>query len=134
MQVFAHCRPLNQAEKNVKAFSIVDREMVVEEKPNTNFTTSYQFDRVFGPKSQQLDVYRAVVGPLIEQLMMGYNCTLFAYGQTGTGKTFTMEGWEMRNEVGISLDSDPTSSIIPRALTQMFDVRYLASAGGHSGV
>ena len=68
MQVFAHCRPLNQAEKNVKAFSIVDREMVVEEKPNTNFTTSYQFDRVFGPKSQQLDVYRAVVGPLIEQV------------------------------------------------------------------
>ena len=53
--------------------------------------------------------------------MMGYNCTLFAYGQTGTGKTFTMEGWEMRNEVGISWDSDPTSSIIPRALTQMFD-------------
>ena len=69
MQVFAHCRPLNQAEKNVKAFSIVDitsnGEMVVKEKSNTNLTKSYQFDRVFGPKSQQLDVYRAVVEPLI---------------------------------------------------------------------
>ena len=62
------CRPLNQSEKNVKAYSIVDipshREIVVKEKPNTNLTKSYQFDRAFGPKSQQLEVYRAVVEPL----------------------------------------------------------------------
>jgi hypothetical protein len=43
------------------------------------------------------------------QVMMGYNCTVFVYGQTGTGKSFTIEGGEMRNEVGISWDSDPTS-------------------------
>jgi len=125
IQVFVRCRPLNQAEKNVKAFSIVDipshREVVVKEKPNTNLTKSYQFDRVFGPKSQQLDVYRSVVEPLIEQVMMGYNCTVFAYGQTGTGKTFTMEGGEKRNEAGVSWDSDPTSGIVPRALAQMLD-------------
>ena len=42
--------------------------------------------------------------------MMGYNCKVFAYGQTGTGKTFTMEGWEMRNE-----------ACIIWALAQMFD-------------
>ena len=53
--------------------------------------------------------------------MMGYYCTLFAYGQTGTGKPFTMEGGEMRNEGGISWDSDSTSDIIPRALAQMFN-------------
>ena len=52
---------------------------------------------------------------------MGYNCTVFAYGQTGTGKTFTMEGGEMRNESGVSWDSDPTSGIIPRAMAQIFD-------------
>jgi len=125
IQVFVRCRPLNQAEKNVKAFSIVDipshREVVVKEKPSTNLTKSYQFDRVFGPKSQQLDVYRSVVEPLIEQVMMGYNCTVFAYGQTGTGKTFTMEGGEKRNEAGVSWDSDPTSGIVPRALAQMLD-------------
>jgi len=125
IQVFARCRPLNQAEKNVKAYSIVDipshREIVIKEKPNTNLTKSYQFDKVFGPKSQQLDVYRAVVEPLIEQVMMGYNCTVFAYGQTGTGKTFTMEGGERRNEEGLSWDSDPTSGIIPRAMAQIFD-------------
>ena len=53
--------------------------------------------------------------------MMGYNCTVFAYGQTGTGTTFTVEGGEMRNKAGISWYSDSTSGIIPRALAKMFD-------------
>ena len=44
------------------------KQIDVKEKPNTNMTKSYQFDRVFGPKSQQLDVYKAVVEPLIEQV------------------------------------------------------------------
>ena len=72
IQVFLRCRPINQAERKVKAFSIVDipshKEVVVKEKPNTNLTKSYQFDKVFGPKSQQLEVYRSVVEPLIEQV------------------------------------------------------------------
>ena len=43
-------RPLNQAKKNVKAFSIVvitSDQMVIKEKPHTNLTKSYQFDQVF---------------------------------------------------------------------------------------
>ena len=54
------------------------------------------------------------------KVMMGYNCTVFAYGQTGTGKTFTMEGGEKRN-TGLGWDKDPTSGIIPRALAQILD-------------
>ena len=52
--------------------------------------------------------------------MMGYNCTVFAYGQTGTGKTFTMEGGEKRSS-SVSWDQDPTSGIIPRALANILD-------------
>lgn len=37
-------------------------------------------------------MYKSVVHPLIDEVLSGYNCTVFAYGQTGTGKTFTMEG------------------------------------------
>jgi GTPase SAR1 family protein len=37
-------------------------------------------------------VYKSVVAPLVQQVLQGYNCTVFAYGQTGTGKTHTMEG------------------------------------------
>ena len=52
--------------------------------------------------------------------MMGYNCTVFAYGQTGSGKTFTMEGGALRAQA-LSWDKDPTSGVIPRALSQIFD-------------
>ena len=53
--------------------------------------------------------------------MQGYNCTVFAYGQTGTGKTFTMEGGDERDDPSVSWENDPTSGIIPRALAQLFD-------------
>ena len=53
--------------------------------------------------------------------MMGYNCTVFAYGQTGTGKTFTMEGGSGRDEVGVTWETDSTAGIIPRALAQILD-------------
>ena len=46
--------------------------------------------------------------------MQGYNCTVFAYGQTGTGKTFTMEVGDERDEPTVSWENDPTSGIIPR--------------------
>lgn len=39
-----------------------------------------------------MEVYQNVVSPLIEEVLLGYNCTVFAYGQTGTGKTHTMIG------------------------------------------
>lgn len=52
----------------------------------------FTFDRAFGPESKQAEVYQAVVAPLIEEVLSGYNCTVFAYGQTGTGKTHTMVG------------------------------------------
>ena len=35
---------------------------------------------------------------VVLQVMQGYNCTVFAYGQTGTGKTFTMEGGDGRDD------------------------------------
>ncbi|KAG1669464.1 Kinesin-like protein KIF11 [Nymphon striatum] len=51
--------------------------------------------------------------------LMGYNCTVFAYGQTGTGKTFTMEG--EKNDDDHSWEEDPLAGIIPRTLHQIFE-------------
>jgi len=48
---------------------------------------TYPFDLVYGPQADQAMIYHDVVGPMLEQVLEGYNCTLFAYGQTGTGKT-----------------------------------------------
>lgn len=50
-------------------------------------TRTYPFDMVFGPEASQASIYQDVVHPMLEEVLMGYNCTLFAYGQTGTGKT-----------------------------------------------
>jgi kinesin family protein 11 len=51
-------------------------------------TRKYPFDVVFGPEASQELVYDEVVQPMLEEVLKGYNCTLFAYGQTGTGKTY----------------------------------------------
>ena len=47
---------------------------------------------VFGPNSQQKELYDQAVSPIVYEVLKGYNCTIFAYGQTGIGKTYTMEG------------------------------------------
>jgi len=49
-------------------------------------------------------------------MLSGYNCTIFAYGQTGTGKTYTMSG-DMNDHYGILSDA---AGIIPRALHALF--------------
>lgn len=51
-----------------------------------------EYIKVFGPTSQQKDLFDAAVSPVVNEVLEGYNCTIFAYGQTGTGKTYTMEG------------------------------------------
>lgn len=88
--------------------------LVVETPPGTNkevqvveknsLSKSFNFDRVFGTTSKQVDVYKVVAAPLVEEVLLGYNCTVFAYGQTGTGKTFTMEG-ERHEDVASSWEN-----------------------------
>ncbi|KAI0831405.1 kinesin-domain-containing protein [Trametes gibbosa] len=78
---------------------------------------TYPFDMVFGPEADQTSVYNNVVHPMLEEVLMGYNCTLFAYGQTGTGKTHTMQG-----ELATTPMGNPCSQagMIPRVLFKMF--------------
>jgi len=73
-----------------------------------------------------VEVYRHVVEPLLEEVLQGYSCTVFAYGQTGTGKTFTMEG--ERSNDNSSWGSDPNAGIIPRTLSELFDRLRLMDA------
>lgn len=60
---------------------------------------------MFGPAAQQKDLYEQAVVPIVNEVLEGFNCTIFAYGQTGTGKTYTMEGECKKSKVGINLFS-----------------------------
>ncbi|KAK0585310.1 hypothetical protein LWI29_026650 [Acer saccharum] len=75
------------------------------------------FFKVFGPKAQQRSIYDQAIVPIVNEVLDGFNCTVFAYGQTGTGKTYTMEGG-MRNKGG---DLPAEAGMIPRAVRQIFD-------------
>ncbi|KAL3671776.1 hypothetical protein V7S43_003685 [Phytophthora oleae] len=112
VQVAVRCRPLNSREK------AAGRGAVVQCKPNANELAvvkrkTYTFDRVFGQYSTQKDVFTSVVRPAVDEALAGYNCTVFAYGQTGTGKTYTMQG-------DLSPGSE-TAGIIPRSVRCIFD-------------
>ena len=52
----------------------------------------FTFDKVFGIESSQEEVYDYTVKRAIKKVVEGYNSTILAYGQTGAGKTYTMEG------------------------------------------
>ncbi|KAL1545908.1 Kinesin-like protein KIN-5B [Salvia divinorum] len=83
----------------------------------THVDRVFTFDKVFGPKSQQMSIYDQAISPIVAEVLEGFNCTAFAYGQTGTGKTYTKEGG-MRNKG----DEVPVEAgIIPRAGCQIFD-------------
>ena len=57
------------------------REVTVKEKhlSSSSATKTFQFDKVFGPQSKQLEVYRSVVEPLITQVLLRYGCLIFQY-------------------------------------------------------
>ncbi|KAJ7774850.1 P-loop containing nucleoside triphosphate hydrolase protein [Mycena metata] len=78
---------------------------------------TYPFDLVFGPEADQALIYHEVVSPMLDEVVMGYNCTLFAYGQTGTGKTYTMQGDLTPTPLG---NPSANAGMIPRVLFRLF--------------
>eukprot|EP01114_Cavostelium_apophysatum_P001005 TRINITY_DN1086_c0_g2_i1.p1 TRINITY_DN1086_c0_g2~~TRINITY_DN1086_c0_g2_i1.p1 ORF type:complete len:968 (-),score=269.03 TRINITY_DN1086_c0_g2_i1:75-2978(-) len=73
---------------------------------------TYAYDRVFwNPKTTQLEVYEITAKPTVEDVMNGFNGTIFAYGQTGTGKSFTMFGSDSDQDL---------KGIIPRSCVDLF--------------
>ncbi|KAI7898604.1 P-loop containing nucleoside triphosphate hydrolase protein [Cokeromyces recurvatus] len=90
--------------------------------------TIYNFDRVFKEEATQQGVYNAVAAPILSDVLNGYSCTIFAYGQTGTGKTYTMEG-----DLGDSDEyHEKNAGIIPRTIQNLF--QRLGTLGQESHV
>lgn len=73
---------MNHLESAERCWSVVENDQTtvsIKEKPQVGAPTkTFTFDKVFGTKSNQREVYKSVVAPAIEEVIMGYNCTIFA--------------------------------------------------------
>ncbi|XP_077347203.1 kinesin-1 heavy chain isoform X2 [Lithobates pipiens] len=112
IKVMCRFRPLNDSEvvrgdKYVAKFQTEDT-VVVSTKP-------YVFDRVFQSNTSQEQVYNACAKAIVKDVLEGYNGTIFAYGQTSSGKTHTMEG---------KLHDPDGMGIIPRIVQDIFNYIY----------
>jgi hypothetical protein len=130
-------RPMNAKEEAGNALPVVTANSqrndvtLIRGAGNRQCKQTYNFDAVFGSFSEQSDVFETI-RPLVDDVLQGYEATVrrprassgrsrgarrdrdprcssqvFAYGQTGTGKTHTMEG---------DLRSDQQKGVIPRAV------------------
>ena len=114
VKVAIRVRPMNKREKEEKSVICVE----VDQTNNTVSVTSpkvdtktFQFDYVYPMDSTQRQVYDEVAFPIVDSIFQGYNGTVFAYGQTGCGKTYTMMG----------VVSDPElRGVIPNAFAHIF--------------
>ncbi len=71
----------------------------------------FTFDHVYDERATQAEVYEHTAKSAVMSALQGYNATIIAYGQTGTGKTYTMEGFTNEADRGI----------IPRSTEALFD-------------
>ncbi|XP_069313899.1 kinesin heavy chain isoform X2 [Eulemur rufifrons] len=113
IKVMCRFRPLNEAEilrgdKFIPKFKGDETVVIGQGKP-------YVFDRVLPPNTTQEQVYNACAKQIVKDVLEGYNGTIFAYGQTSSGKTHTMEG---------KLHDPQLMGIIPRIAHDIFDHIY----------
>ena len=113
-------RPLNRKEKAEKSHTIVN----CTSQSEIAFLygkqkKSYTFDSVFAPNTTQKQLYDATVVPIVKEVLKGFNCTIFAYGQTGTGKTYTMEGFRDTKKGNTAFWYGVEAGVIPRAISQV---------------
>uniref|UniRef100_A0A8D3EED0 Kinesin-like protein n=1 Tax=Scophthalmus maximus TaxID=52904 RepID=A0A8D3EED0_SCOMX len=112
IKVMCRFRPLNSSEvtrgdRYIPKFQ-GEETVVIASKP-------YMFDRVFQSSTTQEQVYNACAQKIVKDVLEGYNGTIFAYGQTSSGKTHTMEG---------NLHDTDAMGIIPRIVQDIFNYIY----------
>ena len=91
VQVVVRCRPLNSKEKSDGRQQVVSMDVregqvrIQNPKAPKDAAKTFTYDQVYGADSEQLEIFSITGKPLVESVMAGYNGTIFAYGQTGTG-------------------------------------------------
>jgi hypothetical protein len=116
VKVCIRIRPMNNKENQENEEEIVTcdserGEIYLRNPEDQKKQMLFTFDNVFGKNSTQQSIFDTCGKSIVESLLSGFNCTIFAYGQTGTGKTYTMDGIEGRPD---------KLGIIPRSFSQIF--------------
>lgn len=116
IRVVCRFRPLNE-----KELAMTNKEGKINfiSKNQLQFTSiaeaqtiNFNFDYIFPPTSTQKEIYESSSKEIIASVLQGYNGTIFAYGQTSSGKTYTMTG---------EINSPEKEGIIPRMIHYVFD-------------
>ncbi|OCF35334.1 kinesin [Kwoniella heveanensis BCC8398] len=119
IKVVCRFRPMNRMETESKSETCVDISSdytTVQLKNSTSLAgpekDGFTFDRVFDTSTRQDEIFDWGVKGIVEDVMTGFNGTLFCYGQTGSGKTYTMMGADIENPA--------LKGLIPRIVEQIF--------------
>ncbi|UJR09601.1 hypothetical protein I4U23_013836 [Adineta vaga] len=126
VRVVVRCRPMSEKEQEKSCERVVEidtqRRQVSIRRPMSESSHgsrnggddghNFYFDAVYDWNSEQKNVYEQTARSLVDSVLEGFNGTIFAYGQTGTGKTFTMEGVRSKPEL---------RGIIPSSFAHIFD-------------
>ncbi|XP_044732746.1 kinesin heavy chain isoform X1 [Chrysoperla carnea] len=115
IRVVCRFRPLNDSEEKAGSKFIVKFPSGSDDNCISIGGKVYLFDKVFKPNATQEKVYNEAAKSIVSDVLAGYNGTIFAYGQTSSGKTHTMEG----------VIGDPAKQgIIPRIVNDIFNHIY----------
>ncbi|CAH8562322.1 unnamed protein product [Heterobilharzia americana] len=118
VKVVVRCRPLNKREKSLNCSSVLEifndtGQCLIIHPSNKNLPLkNFFFDGSYDHNSTTEQIYNDICYSVVEGVTQGYNGTIFAYGQTGCGKSYTMQGI-----------SEPYAQrgVIPRAFDQIFE-------------
>jgi len=114
VKVAIRCRPLSTMEREHNYDNIINIDQSnsavhIRNQQSQNITFTYDYS--FPETCTQEEIYELTSSPIVSAVLEGMNGTIFAYGQTGTGKTYTMDGKSTGEHKGI----------VPRALEHIFD-------------
>ena len=118
IKVVCRFRPQNEKEKQMH-YTEEEANFVNFTSPNSlkinslseHNTYDFTFDRIFQTDTTQSEIFETAAKDIVDSVLNGYNGTIFAYGQTSSGKTFTMTGL---------LDDEEKKGIIPRMAEYVF--------------
>ncbi|XP_057440715.1 kinesin-like protein KIN-1 [Lotus japonicus] len=115
--VCARFRPLTSKEKQSGDDSVcvrcIDAETFIF-KDEKDEELEFSFDRVFYEKSEQADIYQFLALPIVRDAVNAINGTIITYGQTGAGKTYSMEGPSIQER------DEHKKGLLPRVVEGLF--------------